>query len=189
MIERFAMKNRCAFFLTFLLTFWTSVTQAGPIDGWGLFLDVGQLKPVNDDSGREYQDSKIIGDQIDYQFALGNSFSFSLFASENTNKGELPGNTKYGNYKAGIIGAEFRVWMGPLFIGVHGGQYFLTWIESLSSYTGLKWSGGGGWGLGLEGKSGWSLGWYKEKSEKIDFDDFPDQRIEGDRFILGYRWR
>ena len=67
--------------------------------------------------------------------------------------------------------------------------FFLTWIESLSSYTGLKWSGGSGWGLGLEGKSGWSLGWYKEKSEKINFDDFPDQRIEGDRFILGYRWR
>jgi len=59
----------------------------------------------------------------------------------------------------------------------------------LSSYTGLKWSGGSGWGLGLEGNSGWSLGWYKEISEKIDFDDFPDQRIEGDRFILGYRWR
>jgi len=105
------------------------------------------------------------------------------------NKGVLPENTKYGYYKAGILGAEFRAWMGPLFIGVHGGQYFLTWIESLSSYTGLKWSGGSGWGLGLEGKSGWSLGWYKEKSEKIDFDDFPDQRIEGDRFILGYRWR
>ena len=189
MIERFAMKNRSAFFLTFLLTFWTSATQAGPIDGWGLFLDVGQLKPVNDDSGREYQDSKIIGDQIDYQFALGDSFSFSLFASENMNKGALPANKKYGYYKAGILGAEFRAWMGPLFIGVHGGQYFLTWIESLSSYPGLKWSGGSGWGLGLEGKSGWSLGWYKEKSEKIDFDDFPDQRIEGDRFILGYRWR
>jgi hypothetical protein len=185
MIERFAMKNRSAFFLTF----WTSATQAEPIDGWGLFLDVGQLKPVNDASGREYQDSKVIGDQIDYQFALGDSFSFSLFASENMNKGTLPVNTKYGYYKAGILGAEFRVWMGSLFIGVHGGQYFLTWIESLSSYTGLKWSGGSGWGLGLEGKSGWSLGWYKEKSEKIDFDDFPDQRIEGDRFILGYRWR
>ena len=56
----------------------------------------------------------------------------------------------------------------------------------MSSYTGLKWSGGSGWGFGLEGKSGWSLGRYKEKSEKIDFDDFPDQRIEGDRFILGY---
>jgi len=87
MIEILAMKNRSAFILTFLLTLWTSVTQAGSIDGWGLFLDVGQLKPVNDDSGREYQDSKIIGDQIDYQFALGNSFSFSLFASENINRG------------------------------------------------------------------------------------------------------
>ena len=79
-VKRFAMKNRRAIFLTFLLTFWTSATQAGPIDGWGLFLDVGQLKPVNDDSGREYQGSKIIGDQIDYQFALGDSFlsHFSL---------------------------------------------------------------------------------------------------------------
>ena len=81
MIERFAMKNRSAFFLAFLLTFWISATQAGPIDGWGLFLDVGQLKPVNDASGREYQDSKVIGDQIDYQFALGDSFSFSLFTN------------------------------------------------------------------------------------------------------------
>ena len=83
MIEIFAMKNRSAFFLTFLLTFWTSVTQAGPIDGWGLFLDVGQLKPVNDDSGREYQDSKIIGDQIDYQFALG-IFFLSHFSLQKT---------------------------------------------------------------------------------------------------------
>ena len=88
------MKNRSAFFLIFLLTFWTSATQAGPIDGWGLFLDVGQLKPVNDASGREYHGPKIIGDQIDYQFALVDSFSFSLFASENMNKGVVPSNTK-----------------------------------------------------------------------------------------------
>ena len=119
MIERFAMKNRSALIFTFLLTFWTSATQAGPGAGLGLFLDFGQLKPVNDASGREYQDSKVIGDQIDYQFALGNSFSFLLFASENANKGSLPANTKYGYYKVGILGAEFRAWMGPLFIGVH----------------------------------------------------------------------
>ena len=175
MIERFAMKNRCAFFLTFLLTFWTSVTQAGPIDGWGVFLDVGQLKPVNDDSGREYQDSKIIGDQIDYQFALGDSFSFSLFASENVNKGALPANTKYEYYKAGILGLELRAWMGPIFIGVHGGQYFLTWIESLSSYSGINWSGGTGFELGLESESEGSLGLYIKNSEKIDFENLPNQ--------------
>jgi len=48
---------------------------------------------------------------------------------------------------------------------------------------------GTGFGLGLEGESGWSLGFYGENSEKIDFEDFPDQRVEGNRIIIGYRWR
>jgi len=43
--------------------------------------------------------------------------------------------------------------------------------------------------LGLEGESGWSIAWYSEKSEKIIFDDLPEQRVEGQRIILGYRWR
>ena len=183
------MKFSYVFILTVALTFWTSVPLAEPGDGWGFFIDVGQLKPVNDDTGKEYQTSKIIGDQIDYQFVLGESFSFSLFVTEYAGKGALPDNTKYEYYKVGIFGAELRAWMGPLFFGVHGGQYFLTWIESLSSYSGIRWSGGSGWGLGFEGKSGWSLGWYKEKSEKIKLENFPDQRVEGDRIILGYRWR
>ena len=183
------MKKLIPFILTTSLCFWTSALLAGPADGWGLFLDAGQLKPVNDDSGKEYQTSKIIGDQIDYQFALGDSFSFSLFGTEFVGKGTLPGITKYEYYKAGVFGVELRAWMGPLFVGFHGGQYYLTWIESLSSYSGIKWSGGNGFGFGLETNTGWSLGWYREKSEKIDFDDFPDQRIEGERIILGYRWR
>jgi len=33
------------------------------------------------------------------------------------------------------------------------------------------------------------LSWYNEKSEKIAFDDLPEQRVEGKRIILGYRWR
>ena len=136
----------------------------------------------------EYQQSKVFGEQIDYQFALGKSFSFLLFASENMNEGALPENKKYEYYKAGTIGAELRFWLGPLFLGVHGGQYFLTWIESLSSYTGIHWSEGSGFGLGLEGESGWSLGVYNESSEKIDFSDLPDQRVEGNRIIAGYRW-
>jgi len=43
--------------------------------------------------------------------------------------------------------------------------------------------------LGLEGEYGWSLGFYSENSEKIEFEDFPDQRVEGNRIIIGYRWR
>ena len=120
---------------------------------------------------------------------MGDSFSLSLFGTEFVGKGALPDNTKYEYYKAGIVGAELRAWMGPVFIGLHGGQYYLTWIESQSSYSGIQWSGGSGWGLGLEGASGWSIAWYSEKSEKIIFDDLPEQRVEGQRIILGYRWR
>ena len=45
-------------------------------------MDLGQLKPVNDDTGKENQTSKIIGDQIEYQFALSEYLSFSLFGAE-----------------------------------------------------------------------------------------------------------
>ena len=189
MMEKISFKNFRLLFMVFALIICTSITFAGPGDGWGLFVDIGQLKAVNENTGTEYQQSKVFGDQIDYQFALDESFSFLLFATENMNEGALPNNKKYENYKAGIMGAELRFWPGPLFVGVHGGQYFLAWIESLSSYTGINWSGGTGFGLGFEGESGWSLGGYSENSEKIDFEDFPDQRVEGNRIIIGYRWR
>jgi len=183
------MRFSYVFLLIFVLNFWRSATLADPGEGFGIFIDVGQQKPVNDDTGKEYQTSKIFGDQIDYQFPLGKSFSFSLFGSENVGKGALPENKRFKNYKTAIIGAELRAWMGPLFLGVHRGKYFLTWIETISSYSGIKSSSGKGLGLGLEGESGWSLGWYKEKSEKIKFENLPDQRFEGDRIIIGYRWR
>ena len=187
-IKKISLKNFRFFFLIFVMSFWASLTFAGPGEGLGLFADIGQLKAVNENTGKEYQESKVFGGQIDYQFALGESFSFSLFAAENTSEGFLPKNKEYEYYKAGVIGAELRLWFGSLYIGIHGGQYYLTWIESLSSYTGIHWSGGTGIGLGLEGQSGWSLGVYNENSEKIDFKDLPDQRVEGNRIIIGYRW-
>ena len=101
-------------------------------------MDLDQLKPVNNETGKENQTSKIIGDQIEYQFTLGESFSISLFGAEFGGKSALPDNTKSEYYRAGICVAELLVWMGTLFFGVHGGRYFLTWIESLSAYTGLK---------------------------------------------------
>ena len=114
-----------------------------------MFVDIGQLKAVNENTGTEYQQSKVFGDQIDYQFAEGESFSFLLCATENMDEEALPNYKKYEYYKAGIMGAELRFWLGPLFVGVHGGQYFLTWIESLSSYTGINWSVGTRFGLGI----------------------------------------
>ena len=158
MIEKNSLKNFRLFFLIFSLSIWASVTFAVPKDGWGLLVDIGQLKVVNENTGTEYQGSQVFGAQIDYQFAFGESFSFLLFATENMNEGALPGNKKYEYYKAGIMGAELRFWLGPLFVGVHRGQYFLTWIESLSSYTEINWSDGYGFGMGLERVVAWICG-------------------------------
>ena len=84
--------------MTVALTFRTSFLLARLDNGFGLFLDLDQLKPVDDDSGKENQTSKIIGDQIEYQFTLGESFSISLFGTEFGGKGALPDNTKYEYY-------------------------------------------------------------------------------------------
>ena len=135
MIKKIFLKKFKSIFLIFTINIWAFVTIAGPVGGFGLFADFGQLKAVNENSRTEYQESKVFGGHIDYQFPFGKSFSFSLFAAENTNKGSLPNKTEYEYYKAGIMGTELRFWLGPLFVGVHGGHYFLTRIESLSSYT------------------------------------------------------
>ena len=91
-----------------MFTSWTSVLHAGPRDDLRLFLDFGQLKSVNNDTGAEYHISKISCVQYDYPFTLDDYFSFSLFGTELGGKGVLPDNTKYESYKAGIIGAELR---------------------------------------------------------------------------------
>ena len=104
MMEKISFKNFRLFFMVFALSIFVSITFAGPGDGWGLFVNIGQLKVFNKNTGTEYQQSKVFGDQIDYQFALGELFSFLLFATENMNEGALPDNKKYEYYKAGIMG-------------------------------------------------------------------------------------
>ena len=114
MMEKISFKNFRLFFMVFALSICASITFAGPGDGWGLFVDIGQLKAVNENTGTEYQQSKVFGDQIDYQFALGESFSFLLFVTENMNEGALPDNKKYEYYKAGIMGAELKILAGSV---------------------------------------------------------------------------
>ena len=78
--------------MVFAMSICSSVTFAGPGEGWGLFVDIGELKAVNENTGTEYQQSKVFGDQIVYQFALWESFSFLLFSTENMNECALPDN-------------------------------------------------------------------------------------------------
>ena len=123
-MDKISFKNFRLFFMVFALSICASITFAGPGEGWGLFVEIVQLKAVNENTGTEYQQSKVLGDQIDYQFALGESFSLLIFATENMNEGSLPNDTEYEYYKAGIMGAELRFWQRPLFVGVHGGHIF-----------------------------------------------------------------
>ena len=58
MMEKISFKNIRLFFMVFALSICTSITFAGPGDGWGLFVDIGQLKAVNENTGKEYQKSK-----------------------------------------------------------------------------------------------------------------------------------
>ena len=51
MMEKISFKNLKIFFTVFALSIWASVTLAGPGDGWGLFVDIGQLKAVNENTG------------------------------------------------------------------------------------------------------------------------------------------
>lgn len=48
----------------------------------GLFVDIGQQKAVNENTGTEYQQSKVFGGQIDYQFALVESFHYYFSLQE-----------------------------------------------------------------------------------------------------------
>ena len=66
-MEKKPFKKFRLFFMVFALSICASITFAGPGDGWGLFIDIGQLKAVNENTGTEYQQSKILDDQIDFE--------------------------------------------------------------------------------------------------------------------------
>ena len=169
------------------MTFRTSSLLARLGNGFGLFLGLGQLKQVNDDTGKK---SNIQNNWISNRVSIYLRWVFSYLTFRGRILRQKPVAWQYKvYYKACIFLAELLVWMGLLFFEAHGEWYFLTWIESLSTYTGLKWSGDGGWGLGFESDNGRILGWYREKSEIIKLEDFTDWGGEGDRIITGYRWR
>lgn len=181
--------SRIKLLLPFLLLCWSQLLHAEPSGGVGLGLGGGALKPTNASSGTSYHTSAVYGGILDYQWPLGKSFSALVTYAEHGGKGEVPDHTKYKYYKIGHLGAELRVWMGSFFIGIHGGQYFLAWIESLSSYSGVATTDGSGYGLGFETKSGWIFSAYTERSGTFKFSELPDQKVDGNRLVLGYRWR
>jgi len=82
------------------------------------------------------------------------------------------------------------VWASSsLFLGVQAGQAYLTWIESMESYTKIAWTNQSGYGVGFESDDGWTFAIYTQKTGTMEFEDLPDQRIDGIRLETGYRWK
>ena len=56
--------------------------KAEPGQGFGLALEGGSFKPIDPDTGKGFQSSDSYGGAFDYQWPLGKSVSFSIFAFE-----------------------------------------------------------------------------------------------------------
>ena len=192
MCGKFLCLHQTRLVILFVLLFTGGLTMplhAENGTGPGLGLGGGSLSPINDTNGTEYHSSSVYASSFDYQWALSKSFSASLILQETGGEGTMPSKPEYKFYKSGIIGLQFKVWMGPLFLGLHGGQYYLTWIESMSAYSGIQQAGGNGYSIGFETSSGWFLAAFSDQSQTFTFDEMPDQRVEGNRVLLGYRWK
>ena len=109
----------------FLLAFGISRNLAAePGKGPALGLGSGSLKPINANNDTEYHSSSVYGGSFDYQWPLSSWLSTSLMVHESGGEGSMPTKSEYKYYKSGIIGLQLKIWMGPLYLGVHGGQYY-----------------------------------------------------------------
>ncbi len=179
----------CLFYLLFAASFWSSTLMADAADGWGLAMGGGSFKPSGYSDDQDFEASGTYGYALDYQWALGKTFYITLGASEHGGKGVQATKPDYKYYKVGYFGMELRAWLGSMFVGYHSGSYYLTWIASSSEYSNITQSSGSGYGAGFETDSGWILAAYKEQGDHFTFDELPDQKTDGYRIILGYRFR
>ena len=113
-----------------------------------------------------------------------------LFGGEHIGSAQQPDKPDYNYFKTGLIGLEARVWAGSSwFLGVQTGQAYLTWIESIESYTEIAWTNQSGYGVGFESADGWTFAVYTQKTGDTKFEELPDQEVEGTRLEAGYRWK
>ena len=183
------MKLFLIFFINITLIFLNSVSIANERNGFGLAIEGGSFKPVYDSARKNLETSKSYGFSIDYQWDISESISFYAIGVEHGGKSTSPPKQDFEYYKSGFLGGGIKAWIGSFFIGVHIGEYFLTWIEKISSYTGIMQAGGNGFGFGFETKSGIIVAAYREKSGILNSDDMRKYKIIGDRILLGYRWK
>jgi len=182
------MKLVLIFLVNMVLIFLNSDAIAGGREGFGLAIEGGSFKPKYDNPEKNLETSRLYGFSFDYQWLIGQSFSFSITGFEHGGESDSPPKSNHNYYKSGFLGAGIKAWIGSFFVGIHFGEYYLTWIESINSFTGIDHKSGRAFGLGIETESGIIIAAFNEKSGRFTSDNLPNQKVDGNRIMLGYRW-
>ena len=175
------------------LLIYSGSTFAAPENGFGLY---GGFASHSSDgvitagapTGTEFEfSSSGLSIGIDYQFALGDSFSISPFlvSSSESFTDETGIFVENDGGSHGIIGVQFRLWFEDVFVGAHVGNYSEVIRFSTSDVT----SDGPGFGViaGWEGERGlfFSAQYDQASLEASD----ADIDLTGIRLHIGYRWK
>lgn len=124
---------------------------------------------------------------IDYQFAIGDSFSISPFLVSSSESFSEKSNVFVENDGGGhaILGAQFRLWVEDIFIGAHVGRY----SEVIRFPAGDATANGPGAGIiaGWEGEKNLFFSIQYDQASMTGAD--VDIDLTGIRLHAGYRWK
>ena len=103
-----------------------SGATAGAASGFGLSLDAADI--VSKDSVTEQPYARAtFGLGVDYQLALGESFSLGIIVAEASGDASFPTLPAVTFHTYSMVGLEARVWLGAWFLGYQKGTYvFVT---------------------------------------------------------------
>jgi len=124
---------------------------------------------------------------LDYQFAVSSNFSISPFlltSGESTNISNVTANH-------GVVGVQFRYWVGDAFFGGQIGGYsqVLTFTSGSLSVSGSGSGGGAGLVAGWENPDGGLYVMGQVDSAKIKYSTPGQTKMNAFRLSVGYRWK
>ncbi|MDH5559673.1 MAG: hypothetical protein OEY59_02310 [Deltaproteobacteria bacterium] len=138
----------------------------------------------------EYKGNSIPPFGLDYQWALGKSFSLGITGSEfgltSITYASIP---EIKLAKIDSLGFETNLWFDSFFVGLHLTQYSVVFLREDASIYAIGMKSGAGGVIGIEGKSGWFVKLRTDSSKDLTTDKEPVVDLNGFQLHFGYRWK